>query len=314
LQPLLDLPHARARTLLSSGAPVYLSINPVEYHGPHLSLHNDGLVSLGFIQELHQALQRTQPDWPLLFGGSLDTGLDPVPGPGSRPLPWAVGHRACWQACQALLQLGAQRVVLMTFHGSPLHNAMLNSCAQRLKKRGVACMLPGNLLFANLLSPPLDELAPTFAHIEDEGERQAMLQGLNRDFHAGFLETSISLHYVPQTVGDYQQLPPCPPTAPAPGFLALSRLARRLGRQQLARELRFVAQAAPWYRLRPFPGYTGRPHRAAARAGAAAMRVLVRQVADCALQVFDGRGACPGPVLSWVPKLTLYGRVGPKKG
>ena len=32
---LLDLPHAKAQALLASGAPVYLLVNPVEYHGPH---------------------------------------------------------------------------------------------------------------------------------------------------------------------------------------------------------------------------------------------------------------------------------------
>jgi hypothetical protein len=43
---LFDVPHHDARRLARSGAPVYLTINPVEYHGPHLSLHNDRL-SLG---------------------------------------------------------------------------------------------------------------------------------------------------------------------------------------------------------------------------------------------------------------------------
>ena len=33
--------------LLATGAPVFLCVNPVEYHGPHLSLHNDRLISEG---------------------------------------------------------------------------------------------------------------------------------------------------------------------------------------------------------------------------------------------------------------------------
>ena len=44
---LFDLPHGRARALLDRGVPVFLTVNPVEYHGPHLSLHNDRLISLG---------------------------------------------------------------------------------------------------------------------------------------------------------------------------------------------------------------------------------------------------------------------------
>jgi hypothetical protein len=33
---LLDLPHRVARRLAAEDRPVYLLVNPVEYHGPHL--------------------------------------------------------------------------------------------------------------------------------------------------------------------------------------------------------------------------------------------------------------------------------------
>ena len=55
---LLDIPHQEARRLVKSGAPVYLSVNPVEYHGPHLSLHNDRLISIGLIREVHEAFAK----------------------------------------------------------------------------------------------------------------------------------------------------------------------------------------------------------------------------------------------------------------
>ena len=80
---LLDQPHRRATTLLSSGAPVYLLVNPVEYHGPHLSLHNDGLLSRALVAQLHERFQRDH-DWPLLQAADLELGFEPVSGPGSR--------------------------------------------------------------------------------------------------------------------------------------------------------------------------------------------------------------------------------------
>ena len=48
---LFDLPHDAARRLVQSGAPVYLFVNPVEYHGPHLPLHNDRIIAHGIARD-----------------------------------------------------------------------------------------------------------------------------------------------------------------------------------------------------------------------------------------------------------------------
>jgi len=79
---LLDIPHQEARRLVKSGAPVYLTVNPVEYHGPHLSLHNDRLISIGLVREVHERLAEKH-DWPLLLGADLEVGVEPCPGPGT---------------------------------------------------------------------------------------------------------------------------------------------------------------------------------------------------------------------------------------
>ncbi|MBI3544025.1 MAG: hypothetical protein HY075_12205 [Deltaproteobacteria bacterium] len=46
------LPHAKATDVLATGAPVYLFVNPVEYHGPHLPLYNDYHLSFASSQDL----------------------------------------------------------------------------------------------------------------------------------------------------------------------------------------------------------------------------------------------------------------------
>ncbi|HEY4219853.1 MAG TPA: hypothetical protein VGO62_00890, partial [Myxococcota bacterium] len=61
-----DLPHSEARRALSSGAPVFLLVNPVEFHGPHLPLHNDELIALGLARDLHERLFGAHP---FLLGG-----------------------------------------------------------------------------------------------------------------------------------------------------------------------------------------------------------------------------------------------------
>lgn len=310
---LLEQPRSEVRKQLATGAPVYLAFNPVEYHGPHLSLHNDSLLTQGFVRQLHRRLLEENPDWPLLFAGELEVGVDPVPGPGSRPVPYSAALAVALQACGSLADLGADKVVLATFHGSPLHNMVLTRCTEYLEGRGIKTYMPAATVFRNFLDPDVELFGPAFAHIEDPAEREDMASRIRHDFHGGFLETSLALHFAPASVGDYASVPPCPmPAAPGSGFMRLSRLARRLGKKQLAQEFQFVAEASPWYRLRPFPGYTGRPHRASAQAGSIVADILVEQAAAAANAVFAGECLSPRPMMMWVPRLTLYGRIGPK--
>ena len=49
----LSMPHAEAREALATGAPVFLCVNPVEYHGPHLSLRQDNRL-IWLVYDLYQ--------------------------------------------------------------------------------------------------------------------------------------------------------------------------------------------------------------------------------------------------------------------
>ena len=307
---LLDQPHHKARALLSSGAPVYLPVNPVEFHGPHLSLHNDALLSMGLIRDLHAALS-AEHDWPLLLSDALELGFEPVPGPGTRATPFGVLRGAVLRACDALADLGATKVVLVTFHGAPLHNLALHHGVERLRKRGVHAFAPMNIVLESALSIDAREYAPAAAHIRDDGARKAVMSELSRDFHAGFFETSLSMHWAPDSVSDSvrERLPPCPPVPPDPTVGRLSRAALRLGRERFSAELEYAAAGIGWYALRPFPGYTGRPGHASAEAGAFFVEQFMPRIVDAARSVFAG-GAPPQPIMPWLGPLTLWGRVG----
>jgi creatinine amidohydrolase len=303
---LFDLPHSEARALVQSGAPVYLTCNPVEYHGPHLSLHNDKLVSRGIINDLHPRLGR---DWPLLLASDLEVGIEPCWGMGTRHTRYPVARELILEACRALAELGAQRVVIMTFHGSPLHNVALEEGVRLLESRGVKAIAPFNLLLQRLMSLKADEYAEAFAHVE-EPERSQMIRGLPLDFHAGFFETSMSLHYAPDSVSDvYKTLPPCPDFTPTLMLSTAERIAKMLGREALAEELGFAAVGTGWYKLKPFPGYTGRPHRATKQSGAVFARFMMKELVPVVLSVLDGNGAPPRPIMPWVRWATLGGRI-----
>lgn len=307
---LLDLPHTEARAALSTGAPVYLPVNPVEYHGPHLSLRNDALVSAGLARDLHARLSAAHPDWAFLEASPIEQGFEPCPGPGTRVTPYAALGRTVREAVRALLELGCKRVVLMTFHGQPLHAWALEEGVREAAAAGAQALSPLNLVLEEMLAVDGARYAEAFAHVEDPAERAEMIAGLGTDFHAGFFETSLALHYAPASVAQaFHDLPPCPPVAPDPALARMARAARVLGKERLAQELSLAAAGKGWTSLRPFPGYTGRPHRASAAAGAFFARTIADRYAARAEEVFAGRARSPEPILGWARAATLGGRV-----
>ena len=293
-----DLPHVEARRLAASGQIVYLTVNPVEYHGPHLSLHNDYLVSLGLCRALHERIGGGQP---MIVASDVEMGVEPTPGLGTRKTSFAIMKDQVVRAARGLAELGATRVVIMTFHGAPLHNLAIEAACQALRARGARALAPFHIVLRAMLE--LDdprEFEAALTPVADVAERDAVRAGLQHDFHAGFFETSMALHFAPQSVApSYKQLPPCPPVEPVAKIMSASRWARRLGRDLLARELEYAAYGFAWGRLQPFPGYTSRPAAASAASGAVFAGRIVERYEETARAVLDRGERAPEPIMQW---------------
>lgn len=305
---LASLPHAEARALLEGGATVYLAVNPVEYHGPHLSLHNDALISAGLIRDL---AARLDPEHPPLTVADLEVGVEPCAGPGSRHTPYLTVSALVREACRALCEMGATRIVLMTFHGSPLHGEALDDGIEECAKHGARAFAPLALVMRHMLElgDPAP-YAPAVAHVTDARVRDELLDKLPLDFHAGFFETSLALHYAPDSVSSLRlRLPPCPDIVPDAALRRASSAARALGREELARELSLAAAGRGWNALRPFPGYTSRPAQATREAGAFFAGALMDALEPVARGVLDDGAEPPRPILRWLRRLTLQGRI-----
>lgn len=311
---LFDRPHAEACALARSGAPVFLFVNPVEFHGPHLPLHTDTLISHGLAKDLFARLLDVRPTWPFLLAAELSVGVEPTPGPGSRPVPYPTVRASVVEACRSLHQLGAERVVLMTFHGNPLHSLALDAGVRFLERRGVRAVAPLHLLLRTLLEldrADLEQYRGAVAHVEDEALQSELLDQLPSDFHAGFFETSLALHYAPDSVAkDYVRLPPCPPIRPNWTVAALASAVGRAGAKGLARELAFAAEGLGWFGIRPFPGYTGQPHLASKAAGEVLAKLIVDSWFEPVRRVLLEGAPAPRAVMPWTAWLTLGGRLG----
>jgi creatinine amidohydrolase len=296
---------------LRAGAPAYLCVDPIEFHGPHLSLRNDGLISRALCEHLHTRVAKGR-DWPFLLAGELPVGVEPVPGPGSRHTPLPEVRRLVREACRALAEAGAQRVVLMTFHGSPFHSAALHAGVTYLESLGVRAVSPMSEALRYLGRVDPREFQEALDTVPAE-ERDRVRAELPLDLHGGFLETSVSLHLAPESVSkDLARVPPCPAVTPDAATTALARAAERVRARELASQLRTAAHYQGWLALRPFPGYTGRPHLASAAAGRVFVDRILERYEALVEGVFEGRARSPEPPMAWAATATLGGRLLPR--
>lgn len=305
----LSLHHARARRVLESGAPVFLRINPVEYHGPHLSLHNDAHLSRGLAGLLHAGWS-TEGDLPFLATADLEVGVEPVEGPGTVARPFSEVRDRIVAACASLADLGARRVVLTTFHGAPMHQHALHAGAKVLAARGIPAYAPMVSLLRQLMGFTAEGLADIWPLVPDEADREALKARVACDFHGGFMETSLALAIAPESVtDDLSTVPDCPEFAPDGTMLALAARAEKRGRDALAQELRLAAWGRGWASLDPFPGYTSKPRLASAEVGRAFAEKLVPGVVEEGRRVLFEGAPAPAPPMGWLHDLSLGGRI-----
>jgi len=306
---LFDLPHRQARELLASGVPVFVTIDPVEYHGPHLSLHNDRIMSRALLRALHAGLAERAPGLPLVLADAMPIGVEPVQGPGSHAVPFPVVRDLVVGAALALADLGAEKVVLLTSHGAPLHSLAIQHAVRALVARGVRALAPMNVILHALLDPP-EALLDEAAACVPEPEREELRASMQHDFHAGFGETSLSLHWAPEAVDPiHRELPDVNLTTPDATLGRAARIARALGRDALARELDYAAHGVGWFKMRPFPGYTGRPRLACAAAGAVFARFAEERILDVTRAVLEEGAAAPEPPMRWLERVSVGGRI-----
>jgi len=306
---LYDLPYAEAAAHLRAGAVAWVTVNPVEYHGPHLPLHTDRWQAEGLARDLHRALGEPGE---VLLGADLELGAEPAPGPGSRHVPYLTVKAEVLRAAEALVEMGARRIAFVTFHGAPLHNLALYEAVSALRARGIAAAAPFQTIVRLLLEErPLDFLDPSVAMLPAQVRTQVR-DALRWDFHGGYFETSLMLHWAPHTVASsHRDLPACPPVNRDRRLQLAARAARALGRSDTAVEFEYAAQGVGWQQLRPQPGYTGHPHLASAEAGAWFADLVVDRALPSTLAGLAGRPVDDRPPMRWVAPLTGWGRLSP---
>ena len=260
-----DLPHTKAQALLKeNNCPVFVYINPIEYHGPHLPLNTDALQSIALGKKLHQQLTQKYEEFPYLVAADIRLGVDPTPGAGTVTTSFKELKSCVLKVSRSLQKMGARKVIFLSHHGSPLHSLALFEGVKYLRKNGIQAISP----FVKVINKMLNFDPILYYPLADKiGEPRSFIDELQYDFHAGCFETSVCLYLAPESVDPiFKELLDVSHAKKKTFLHSISKIAGRF-HSKTASELDYISVALNWLKLNPFPGYTGKPSKASAEIG-----------------------------------------------
>lgn len=309
-QDLFSLPFDQLQSAVENEVPVYVLVNPIEYHGPHLSLYTDRIISLGMAQKIHGKLY-PEGDVPFLIGKDICNGTGPTPGPGSVPTSYWSLRKEIRKTCKSLIRVGVKKIIFMTFHGAPLHNLAIESGIKYCQGRGVKAINPFNALLQIMIHFKPELYDGLEQYLPDHSNKQDIIQKFNTDFHAGAFETSLCLYFHEKSVSPaYKKIPDCP-NLKGSNFLTLwSKFLGMIGLKYYAQEFQFAAIGLNWVLLRPFPGYSGTPQYSSVPMGEYfACEEILPEYMKVIDRVFNQGQKGPRPIMKWMFLLTFFGLV-----
>ncbi len=293
------MPHNEIKEIVESGVPVHLFVNPVEYHGPHLSLNNDRILSEVLAEKLHSSLCDEKSEMPYITGGNINFGSDPCEGKGSIGITYTKLKYLIEKQARSLAELGVKRVIYHTFHGSPFHSHAIHCGIKVFEKYGIRAINCFDLVVSMIIHFDKNRYKPLRDLLPSEKDYDNVSECLSNDTHAGFFETSVSLFLAPETVSsEHKELPPCPEIKIGPILGLLVSLLHKAGMNR--DELEMTIKVLKWTALKPFPGYTGIPGLASKEVGEFYVNELIlpRYHKAC-IEVLWEKGEVPKTPIGW---------------
>ncbi|MBL7716877.1 MAG: creatininase family protein [Bdellovibrionales bacterium] len=300
------LPFSQLKELFKSDCPLFLYVNPVEYHGPHLSLGNDHHLSVGVAKAFFDRVLGPQnPEWRFLESAPIPMGVDPAVGPGSQFTGFEDLVQAVTEAGRRWAKLGCRRMIVSTFHGAPAHNEAIDRAIINWEKAGVLGINLMAIVLDRAIEETDEEKEKLLEKVSDPKKRDLARDRMDGDFHAGFFETSLAMYFAPETVSkDVAEIPACPKIELTSSQQKVLRGLERMGLNRKAKEMKLAFLGLNWMKVKPFPGYSGYPGAANAEVGKEIFERLLPYYEAEESRVFREGKPRTKPVLGWTTRLT----------
>ncbi|MCB1155436.1 creatininase family protein [bacterium] len=175
---------------------VIATFSPLEVHGHHLPLGQDVFEADAMAMAAARELVAKRPDWSVLLLPPYAVAADCVPLPGSVAFTPKQLAKTAYEALAPFARMKFACLAYSSFHGGPRHMVALEVAADRLTRK---LRTPAISLFSVMLARfgQNEMLDRAVANVED---RRITPDELHRDFHGGYIETSLALHLYPELV------------------------------------------------------------------------------------------------------------------
>jgi creatinine amidohydrolase len=182
----------------------FISISPLEGHGPHLPLGVDYFDGNYFAETTAQRLLSKRPDFDIVICPGIPLGAQVYRQPGSiRTDPHAL-YQVVDGLGESLAFWGFRYIFILSGHGSPRHIVALESACLKISRKFKIQMhnLSGALAIRFLKGEFVERISNSLAKPLTPDEKE-LLKG---DIHGGWWETSMMLLLRPDLVRDFKGL------------------------------------------------------------------------------------------------------------
>ncbi len=199
-----DLTASELKSLDRARTAVFLTVSPIEEHGPHLPLATDIIESEGLARALAERLAVERPGWKFLFHPPIPVGADVFKYPGSLSVRPRILKALVKDVGRSLIASGFRTLFLSNHHGGPRHNFALDAAARSLSRRGARAVSLGSRLMIDFYFR--NGFRDFYRRLGDDSET---VEKLALDCHAGSMETSEMMALRPELVrSGWESLPP----------------------------------------------------------------------------------------------------------
>jgi creatinine amidohydrolase len=185
----------------------FLTVSPLEAHGPHLPVGVDAFTGRHFAEALAEHVVKSRAGWSAILAPTLHLGSFTFDTVGTVRIRQRVVRDVVVDYGDSLARAGFRHILIVNGHGGPGHLVALEEAAAIVsRRRGVTmASLTGHLAWEFLRGRYLDRIEAALGRPLSSEERQAFAE----DAHAGFWETSVMLLLKPHLVAEsYRRLPP----------------------------------------------------------------------------------------------------------